>query len=624
MTASRALLPRAVWLLIGGFALATTAWLFWRDPLADLPAPAERAVSTDGANPPAPTPRPEPRDHTGYVGSAACRACHAAICDTYAAHPMWSATSLAGAGPGQEAYGPDHGFEHAGENYFAERSSTGVVHHIVRRDAGGTPLYDDSAAVAYTVGSGDRGHSYLIQRGALLFQSPLSWYTGQQRWDLSPGYRGFNRRFERRIVDGCVTCHVGRMDFKPAQADCFGNPAVLEPGIGCERCHGPGREHIAWHESQPRPSSADPIVNPKDLEFAAREAVCLQCHFTGFDRVVRSGKSEYDFRPGDRLTDVWLTFVRDSQAAGAAVSHVEQLQSSQCYIQSQSQLGCTSCHDPHRSPSPDERVAFYRERCLTCHADADRGCELPVAQRLERSSADSCIDCHMPSRSADDVPHTALTDHRLRRNPALTTSDSVGTGRIVLSAEAQSVVPRWEQQRAEGILLSRRASQTSAPLLAEQSLALLRPLADEHRDDWPLQSAWASALMLTGDAAAARHTWEAILAADPLHESALEGLAYACHDAEQFELALQFFDRLIAVNPYRSDYHGRRAHVLGRLRRIEESVAAANRAIELNPSNPHLYRWLAEAHRVLGDDERSQEYSRLASELTPADNPSED
>src|SRR3712207_8836821 len=43
-------------------------------------------------------------------------------------------------------------------------------------------------------------------------------------------------------------------------------------------------------------------------------------------------------------------------------------------------LGCISCHDPHRLPDLEERVPYFRERCLNCHSEG-RGCNLAEPDR---------------------------------------------------------------------------------------------------------------------------------------------------------------------------------------------------------------------------------------------------
>ena len=91
-----------------------------------------------------------------------------------------------------------------------------------------------------------------------------------------------------------------------------------------------------------------------------------------------------------------------------------QMEASRCFAASQGQLGCISCHDPHRRPAPAERVEHYRASCLACHET--RACRIPEPDRRARQADDSCVDCHMPRRGVRDVAHTAMTDHRVPRS----------------------------------------------------------------------------------------------------------------------------------------------------------------------------------------------------------------
>ncbi len=49
--------------------------------------------------------------------------------------------------------------------------------------------------VAYAVGSGARSITYLVERDGRLFESPITWYTQKQQWDLSPGYEKIRPAF---------------------------------------------------------------------------------------------------------------------------------------------------------------------------------------------------------------------------------------------------------------------------------------------------------------------------------------------------------------------------------------------------------------------------------------------
>jgi tetratricopeptide (TPR) repeat protein len=73
-------------------------------------------------------------------------------------------------------------------------------------------------------------------------------------------------------------------------------------------------------------------------------------------------------------------------------------------------MSCTSCHDPHYTPAPQERSAFYRGKCLTCHSGA-------TFAKSHHPENPDCTSCHMPRRGAENIPHVAWTDHRIRKIP---------------------------------------------------------------------------------------------------------------------------------------------------------------------------------------------------------------
>ena len=134
---------------------------------------------------------------------------------------------------------------------------------------------------------------------------------------------------------------------------------VIEPAIGCERCHGPGELHVAWHEgalpnlysdagrSTPAEGAKDnTIVNPARLSRELSEAVCQQCHLQGDVQVTVRGRRHDSFRPGFPLSDFRHEYRLFASSDMTVVGHVEQMQQSRCYTESDS-LTCTTCHDPH-------------------------------------------------------------------------------------------------------------------------------------------------------------------------------------------------------------------------------------------------------------------------------------
>lgn len=575
-----------------------------------------------------PSPRPD-----GYVGSGACAECHADISRRYAGHPMGrSLARVLAAGPVEDY---DHAtFASGNRSYRVERTAEGVRHYESMTGIDGEPIYDQSVEVAYALGSGRRGRGYVIDRGGLLFLSPISWYSGRDRWDLSPGYGPDSHpRFERRATGACLGCHSGRLNVESGGADRYGDPPFLEEAVGCERCHGPGKGHVERHRSG-NLALADPIVNPADLEPARREAVCQQCHLQGEERLPRYGRSEQDFRPGDRLEDVWTVFVGgtglSADGTTQAVSHVEQMRASRCFTASDGRLGCVSCHDPHGLPAPEERAEFFDGRCLTCHAGS-RGpreqtdalgpaCGLSQAEQERPPAAGSCVHCHMPRLAANDVPHTSQSDHRILRRPRAggsadgpVTSDRPPE----LFDGAGDRLPPVEVARAEGLRLILSANETGDSEVAREAESRLRESLAAAADDADVLEALGDAADVLGRPEEAVRYWKRAADIAPDRETALTRLADTYQREGQFREALDVLDRLIVVNPWAAESHGRRAFVLVRLGRLEDAAQAAGRALELNPSIRQTYRSMAELHRLLGDEARSERYSRLFSRFPP-------
>src|SRR5208282_3867928 len=84
---------------------------------------------------------------------------------------------------------------------------------------------------------------------------------------------------------------------------------------------------------------------------------------------------------------------------------------SKCFQASQDRLSCITCHVIHHPPTHENRVAYYREKCLSCHTDAS--CRLPVAERMQQQPPNDCVCCHMPRRMIAGIPHSDDTSHRI-------------------------------------------------------------------------------------------------------------------------------------------------------------------------------------------------------------------
>ncbi len=602
-------------LVVLATALASAmAWVSFQRPGPAVPS----AVASERSRPAA-----RPSD---YVGSQSCAACHAEIFDRYQTHSMAHSMATIGQEPPIEQLEEEllikpSGRQHAGHEYLVQWDGATMHHGDRMRDVDGEVIFEQTMPVRFAIGSGRRGRAYVIEKEGRLAQSPIGWYAHGERWDLSPGYDDDpSLRFERAIGDGCLYCHAGRVDVDPQDPSRYEEPIFLEASIGCERCHGPGGRHVQAMELLADGETCEncEIVNPADLDPARREAVCNQCHLAGESAIPRFGRGLFDFRPGDHLDDTLVVFVQGESRAGSgrAVSQVEQMQSSRCYQASGAVMGCTTCHDPHWQPPPEEAAAFFDNRCATCHETDDCGLEEP--QRLAHESGGSCVACHMPTEDSSDVPHTAMTDHSIPRDAKASARLPSGSrqGQPVVFDNGESRLDARELSRAQGMLLATIAVDIRSPQLAAQAATLLTP-ADINPNEpgatvAPLAGDVEALLSLAelfdgvGQDALTAACYAQALAADPFNQTALMGLARLEQQRGSFNTALAFADRLVAVNSTVAEVHMLRAVILGGLGKWEEGIAAADEAIALDPTRLDARRWLVRSLQVAGEGTRAE------------------
>lgn len=177
----------------------------------------------------------------------------------------------------------------------------------------------------------------------------------------------------------CIYCHTTTA--RIAQEEIVD----LIPSINCEKCHGPGSEHVrlARGNSLPPPYS----VGSSNWDVESELQLCGDCH-----RMPRT-MSEDDLR---EYPDLLTRF----QPIG--------LLRSRCYLESDRQLKCTTCHNPHATINATSS-AQHVQNCLQCHQpDHSDQVACPV------SSSEGCVECHMPSVELDQG--LRFHDHWIRVN----------------------------------------------------------------------------------------------------------------------------------------------------------------------------------------------------------------
>ena len=252
------------------------------------------------------------------------------------------------------------------------------------------------AVVAYAIGSGDRGMTLLGRDDTnTLRELRLSRYGNinpSGGWDVTTGHRPkpetndecLGRSLPPDKARGCLLCHTTDTHSKETGK----GAASADQAIGCERCHGPGGNHIAAVKA----GFADLAIAAEPARASAGEVIglCGQCH---------SPRGTMTISPDDsfsvRFQATTLTWSR-------------------CYTRSGEELGCLTCHDPHSDAQPEP--SHYERKCLACHDSTTKGAStsVPSAGVCSVNPASGCITCHMPVVTSTRVPHTPFTDHNIR------------------------------------------------------------------------------------------------------------------------------------------------------------------------------------------------------------------
>lgn len=182
----------------------------------------------------------------------------------------------------------------------------------------------------------------------------------------------------------CGTCHTTGYSPEGHQDDLPGMVGTwAEPGITCERCHGPASEHVA----NPRGASLE--VN-RDAE------LCGECHIRGSIEAVN--------------------------ASGGFIQHHEQYE--ELFQSKHVVLDCNVCHDPHLGVIQLRKAELPTTRtdCENCHFQQAKYQDSAVHTAMKVD----CVDCHMPRISKSAVGNAAKFTGDLRTHMMAIDFDQIG------------------------------------------------------------------------------------------------------------------------------------------------------------------------------------------------------
>jgi len=374
----------------------------------------------------------------GYVGSAACRSCHAHEHDTWDSSYHQSMTQVAS--PETVLGNFDNlEFNVKGKHYRLLRDGDDFLIELEDEFADGPEKQRVRRRIVLTTGSHnmqvywfESGYA-AAGHGRVLGQMPLSWQVEEKRWitrDASfvmPPEDKHNLQFTGWNMV-CIKCHATQgqplLDLQGGQvADA--DTRVTDFGIACESCHGPGAEHVAVNQnplrrySQRLSGEPDPtIVNPANLDSKRSTQVCGQCHamwdfkMDAPGRMTAWSQNGFNYRPGDDVEkNRDPRFSNHEGESGfwpdglirTAGREYNSLHGSPCY--EKGGMSCMSCHVMHPEDS-DERtrkewatdqlqLGDDNRSCMECHESYGKDIEAHTHHAIG-SSGSSCVNCHMP------------------------------------------------------------------------------------------------------------------------------------------------------------------------------------------------------------------------------------
>ncbi|MFM7590419.1 MAG: multiheme c-type cytochrome, partial [Isosphaeraceae bacterium] len=330
-----------------------------------------------------------------FAGAQSCRECHAEIYDEQQNSRHSQTFHLAndtGKLPWENLALPDPATPDISAKFDVTQSPPGFEFKSEKHEM--------TTLVKYILGSGRHAITPIIE---LKGQKPLyecrwTFYSSVSKWDLTPGqpavpptdieFAGTAQTPD--MLRLCLNCHTTN----PTAILQMQGPEAQDRAIGCERCHGPGANHIsAMKLKLPDRAIGRFRRNASGLRPQVM-LMCGECHGT----MGREIPEAFD--------------------AGTVRFQATTLTFSQCYKKSgnDSVFDCLSCHSPHQDA--ETKPEGYDAKCLSCHDPGPNVAGQALKLKICRvNSKKDCVSCHMPKIQSVQR-HTKFTDHYIRKPQA--------------------------------------------------------------------------------------------------------------------------------------------------------------------------------------------------------------
>ncbi len=558
------------------------------------PREEQLAVVTSTSNPI----RSEVNPH-GYLGPDACAACHADRVTEFRATRHFQACVLPDVHAMPEGFAQGRGGVHP-RGGLVRFEMTQVNGEFLQMAIRNTPAGEEriSSPIGLVYGAGaESDEVYFTWHDDRLSELPMSWLHPLGEWGTASFDRDGSGDFSRATTPRCMECHNTWMDHKPGTLNQYKRETMIL-GVTCEVCHGPGRDHVAFHQTHPEARSGKAVVHPKRLSRELQMDLCAQCH----SNALKHRGPAFNYRPGQPLEAHFKTLATKNPEDDHVANQVTYLRESKCFQKSET-LTCITCHNPHKATAIHNR-GTGRSACLECHQVAD--CR--ERERLPAAVQDNCVGCHMPKGNKIQVSFDTATipyyapvakwEHRIAVHPLA----------------RDEVLLAWYQTQSDAHSLELATTLSSS--LTEHWLNLAEQCRREYRFLAAIE-AYRQSLRLTSTSATQEKLNEVVAI-----QTALDAdMTKALHQIQEgrFDEALDVVKRILAVKPTHAKAHGSLG-TLYALKGLNELAAEHWQLVaQYDPDDPYGESMLGWQAYLQGRSEEAMEAYRRAEAIEPYD-----
>ena len=357
-------------------------------------------------------------DVEGYVGSRSCRECHERF------YELWSPSHHGKAmQPMEDVLNRNEIISQkpptqAGNKWYTVSIDKGKLYMLEKDNADDEVILNSYEAV-WALGGRNIYYFLTPFEGGKLQTLPLAYDINRKEWYSNP--QSAVRHFVDDVVNDeeiewthslytfnttCHSCHVSQLSKNFDIKTNTYHTTWKEPGINCETCHGPSRDHVEWFRNA---KNSDEV--PEDMKIIRttlftpdqHNSSCATCHAKGYPLTKAYVPGEEFYQHFNLVTIESPDYYPDGRDLGENYTMSSWFQSA---CASNSELHCVSCH------TSSGRYRFKgnsNDACVQCHQG--RVSDFEKHSRHKLTDSISCVSCHMPET---EFARMTRSDHSMR------------------------------------------------------------------------------------------------------------------------------------------------------------------------------------------------------------------